>query len=165
MKQQTLSGFDKYGKTTRLVEDERRSPLRRFEYEAQLQRIGSRWSSSKAFVEKLTELDGPAYRRTTRNFRNRASHAIAPRFEIGITDLVTRKIVPATKIEQQGDGTFRSVEIPGKKNVQYGFGGTQPLKLDEALQANAKEFTLAQAAMHAYETLLDELIAASPRTD
>lgn len=154
---QTDSGY-----TDRLDED--KEFLTRGKREKQLATIGTRWRSYADYQRRLSLIDGHAYRDTTRDFRNRASHTIAPRFERGVTNLVTRKIVPATEMQLQSDGTYKSVGIPGRKAAQYGFGGTAALKLEDMRQANLNEFTLAQHAMRAYEALLHELIAASPKS-
>lgn len=154
---QTDSGY-----ADRLDEDEKF--LTRRKREKQLTTIGTRWHSYADYQRRFSLIDGQAYRDTTRDFRNRASHTIAPRFERGITNLVTRKIVPARKMQLQSDGKYKSVEIAGNKAVQYGFGGTAALKLEDMRQANLNEFALAHDAMLAYEALLDELTAASPKS-
>ncbi|WP_116809999.1 hypothetical protein [Steroidobacter cummioxidans] len=144
--------------------DEDKEFLTRRKREKQLATIGTRWQSYAEYQRRFTLIDGHSYRETTRDFRNRASHTIAPRFERGITNLVTRKIVSATEMQLQSDGTYKRVKIPGKKAIQYGFGGTAALKLEDMRQANLNEFMLAQNTMRAYEALLDELIAASPKS-
>lgn len=106
----------------------------------------------------LAALDSKAYRTFTRNFRNLASHAIAPKFEFGYTNMVTRSIVSATNLVRQGDGTYSAVDDPTKKCVAYGFGGTPPLDLREVLNANTGEYRLAAQAFNSYQTLLIELM-------
>ncbi|WP_208457628.1 hypothetical protein, partial [Burkholderia gladioli] len=107
-----------------------RYPSRR-EKEGQLTSMALRWPSGSAFIEAVTKLDGKANRDATSDFRNRASHAIAPRFSAGITSPVTRTVEQATGYEQQADGTFKDVPIDGT-TVSYGVGGIAPLDMRSA---------------------------------
>ncbi len=83
--------------------------------------------------------------RLSSNFRNLASHAIAPRMNVGYTGMVVRTVVPATTMVQQENGSFKSEVIPGKQAVSYGFGGTPPLPMRDVFAANLEEFEKASA--------------------
>lgn len=70
--------------------------LARKDSEAQLEDIASSLDGGAAFVAALRSLDEDDYLELTRNFRNLASHAIAPRLTVGHTNMVVRRVVAAT---------------------------------------------------------------------
>lgn len=84
------------GKSERdvLIQDSRKWPLKRKEAEAQLESLCGHWTQARAFIESLSAFDTEDYRRLTRNYRNRTSHAIPPRFGWGEVGFVTRSIGP-----------------------------------------------------------------------
>lgn len=146
----------------KLDQDGSRRLLGRKGKETQVSRIGASWNGTRKFMGDLAAVDSQAYRLSTRNFRNLASHAIAPRFEFGYTNLVTRSIVPASNLVLQGSGTYSAVDDPSKKHVVYSFGGTPPLDLREVLAANTVEYMRAAQAFSSYEALLIELMGKVP---
>ncbi|MBK7324868.1 MAG: hypothetical protein IPI89_01630 [Propionivibrio sp.] len=105
-------------------------------------------------------MDSESYRQQTFDYRNRASHFIAPRLELGEVQFVTRSIVPATRMVQQPDGSYRQKEIDGKKVVAYDLGGIRPLTLNEIIETNSCEYHFAIAALDAYSDLLREIVSA-----
>lgn len=137
--------------------------LSRREKEKQLASFARRWPSGAMFIEAVTKIDGGANRNATSDFRNRASHAIAPRFSVGITSPVTRSVQRATRLEQQTDGTFVDVPTDGM-TVSYGFGGTDPLDMRSAWQTNLDEYLLTDNAYSYYVELLREAIESVHRT-
>ncbi len=151
------------GKTDRdvLVQDSRKRPLKRKEAEAQLENLCEHWIQAQAFIESLSTLDSDDYRRLTRNYRNRASHAIPPRFGWGEVGFVTRSVKSWPEFVEQSDGTVQIVESK-HKSVVYSLGGTPPLELEETYGANLREHNLASYALEAYCTLLDEILLALP---
>ena len=142
--------------------DDRFFPTRR-DKERQLKALAKPWTMGKAFIRALGQLDDRAYRALTGDFRNRASHGIAPRFSVGITSTVTRTRQQAMKLEQQPDGTYRDVPVPGQLSTSYGFGGTAPLSMRDAWTANLAQFEHARRTFDAYIALLAEAVAAMPR--
>lgn len=128
-------------------------PTRR-KKEGQLRTIVQKWPESRALLEDLYRLDDMATRQATSDFRNRASHSIAPRFSRGITRTVTRTVVQATRIEVNGDGSFRDVPISGKTAVSYGIGGIEPLDLDHVYAVNLNQFDIAIRCFDSYIALL-----------
>lgn len=128
-------------------------PTRR-KKEEQLQTIADRWPKGKQLLAALRQLDDAATRKATSDYRNRASHSIAPRFSRGVTRAVTRTIVQAAHIETDSDGRAERVPIPGKATVSYGFGGTEPLDLGQVRAVNLKQFEIAVACFHHYISLL-----------
>ena len=144
----------------RLDEDVEKWPLTRSKREQQLCRIGERWSGCILFAERLAEADCTSYRDLTFDYRNLASHGMAPRFEFGHTNFVRRAAVPKSELVPQMDGSFSSEATSGKKTVRYDFGGTPPLRLREMHAANQSEFADACAAFEAYRDLLRELLVA-----
>lgn len=151
------------GRTERdvLVQDSRKGPLKRKEAEAQLESLCEHWTQAQAFIERLSALDTDDYRRLTRNYRNRASHAIPPRFGWGEVGFVTRSVESWPEFVEQSDGTVQIVETE-HKSVVYSLGGTPPLELEETYGANLREHDLASRALEAYCTLLDEILLALP---
>lgn len=137
-------------------------PSRR-DKEKQLKEFSNQWPTGKAFVQALGQLDDSGYRTLTGDFRNRASHGIAPRFSVGITSTVTRMRQQATRMEQQPNGTYKDVPVPGKLSTSYGFGGTQPLSMQDAWEANLAQFEQSHRIFDSYVALLSEAIATLPR--
>lgn len=137
-------------------------PLSRRKKESQIVRIGENWRGAEKLMSDLIGLDSNEYRTLMLDFRNLASHAIAPRFEFGYTEIVVRSIVARAIRVQQGDGTFNFVADPVLKDVCYGFGGTPPLSLRSALSANKGEYNLAAQAFDSYQSLLTELMKSLP---
>ncbi|MBI5258544.1 MAG: hypothetical protein HY855_18705 [Burkholderiales bacterium] len=89
--------------------------LSRTERETQLARIATPLpQGGVAFMSALQALDSNDYRDLTSNFWNLASHAIAPRLTIGLTNTVVREVRPATHLVEQPDRTFKEELIPGE---------------------------------------------------
>jgi hypothetical protein len=148
-----------------VLDQDKRKPgrfLMRPEVETQLQRLAKDWTNGDRLLAALQELDSENYRQQTFDYRNQASHFIAPRLEFGEVQFVTRRIVAARHMVQQADGSYRCEEIAGKKAVSYGLGGTRPLTLTEIIEANSREYDFAVAALHAYSDLLREVLAQMP---
>lgn len=122
--------------------------------EKQLESIVNRWSEGHQFLQNLCCLDDKATRNATYDFRNRASHGIAPRFSLGMTHAVTRAITQATRLEDRGDGMFHDVPVPGAQAVSYSYGGMQPLDLKRVLETNMEQFELAAACFDNYVSML-----------
>jgi hypothetical protein len=105
--------------------------------ERQLARLAKHWAGADRLLAALQSLDSESYRQQTFDYRNRASHFIAPRLELGEVQFVTRSIVPATRMVQQPDGSYRQKEIDGKKVVANDLGGIRPLTLNEIIETNS----------------------------
>lgn len=127
-----------------------------------MRHIGDDAKMLPAFLERLVALDDKTYRTGTSDFRNRASHAIAPRLEEGFTQMVTRSVGPYEDFVQQTDGTFKRVPDPNRLAVYYGFGGTPPLPLKTVRTLVAGEYKKARAAVEAYLDLVRDTIAGMP---
>lgn len=151
----TLGGY-----RDRLEQDKQSHPLSRKKLENQIAEITKTWRSAPAFLNVLKNLDTEDYRQATRNYRNLASHAIAPRFRFGYTNMVVRSIVPATEKVQQSDGGFLFVDHPTKKAVSYGFGGTDALDLREVHRLSQTQFNQAIAVFNTYSALMSEMLSA-----
>lgn len=132
--------------------------LGRRKQEAQLRHLAGQWKNGIPLLGALANLDSKNYQRKTFDYRNQASHFIAPRLEWGEVQLVTRYIVPRTQMIPQDNGTFRLEEINGEKTVSYGFGGIRPLTLNEIIGANSRECELATTALTYYSDLLREIL-------
>lgn len=132
--------------------------LSRKKIEAQLRRLTKRWTAGDGLLIALRNLDSEAYRLKTFDYRNAASHFIAPRLEFGEVQFVTRQIKPLSELVKQADGTFQLLESPDKNCVSYGFGGIRPLSLSEIIEANSREYSHAVAALEAYFNLLREAV-------
>ena len=143
----------------RLDQDETERPLGRTRCEKQLRRIGQRWGKAEPYLRALSTLDSEGYRQGTLNFRNRASHAIAPRFRFGVTNFVTRSIGPRINMALQPDGTYLENKSLTEKSVSYGFGGTPALDLHDIVRLSTNEYSKAAATFYAYQGLLEEILA------
>jgi hypothetical protein len=130
--------------------------LSRAERETQVARFAAPLpQGGAAFMSALQSIDGHDYRDLTSNFRNLASHAIAPRLIVGHTSAVVREVRTATHLVEQPDGTFRVEVIPGKRQVSYGFGGTPPIPMRTVFDHSVTEFEKARGCFFAYVELLD----------
>jgi len=134
--------------------------LSRSKKEEQLERLGSGWTTFGELQKQLQSINTANYRQATRNFRNHASHAIAPRLEVGYTNTVTRYRTPFETMVPQPDGSFKLVADPKRMVIAYGFGGTPPLKNEEMVTATHEQHGVAVAALAAYEALLCEILGA-----
>ncbi len=132
--------------------------LRRNEVEKQLGRIGVGWKSIKELAQALVELDGPEHRRTTFDFRNRVSHFIAPRLELGCVSNFSREIVPREKLVKRPDGRYQAEKCPEEKVVRYGWGELEPLTLNEIVEVNTAQYLLALQVHNCYSKLLTEIL-------
>lgn len=128
--------------------------------ERQLAAIGAVWSTLPSFLDHLASVDDTAFRRLTFDFRNQASHSIAPRLEAGFTQMVKRRIEPFQDMVRQPDGAFLLVADPARGVVSYGFGGTPPLPLSNASALVGSAHRKARAAVEAYLALVAEIVAA-----
>ncbi len=88
----------------------------------------------------IQRIDSDAYREQTLDWRNSASHSIAPRFDVGLTRIHKRLV---------------GLPVEGKSRVIYTLGGTDPLDLSHAYRGCAHQFELARAAMAEVEQLID----------
>lgn len=126
--------------------------------ENQLRRVGGGWKSGATLLDALAKLDNRQYRNATLDYRNRASHFIAPRLLAGQVELYLRFLTPAQRIVDNEDGSFSVVEVPNKKVVAYGLGGIDPFSLDDIIKLNKPQYLYAVEALSIYETLLREAI-------
>lgn len=133
--------------------------LSRRKKEKRLEKVISVWSDSKRFIESLAAINDSLYERATYDYRNRVNHAIGPRLGVGITQAVTRSVVQASHLKEQPDGTYRDAPIPGKVSVSYGFGGMQPIDLEQARISNLKQYQLARTCYNRYVELLESKVA------
>lgn len=143
------------GKSTRRVG--------RTEKEIQLAKMVKAWPEGQYFMGLLQSIDDDAYEDVTKDFRNRASHAIAPRFTFGEVGFVTRRSVQKMTLEIQSDGLWKEVAVPGKLSVVYGFGGTPPLDMATIWAVNLEQFNLARQCFDAYVSLLAVAISDSTK--
>lgn len=128
--------------------------LTRPQKESRLADIVAPWSDGESFIAQLKTVDDDAYRELTFDYRNRASHAIAPRLALGHTQTITRFVEQAKRLEKQEDGTYQDVLVPGQMTVCYGYGGTPPLELEEARQENLEQYSRARLTYESFRSLL-----------
>lgn len=136
--------------------------LTRRQKEERLAGLISHWPESADFMSSLRKIDDGPYRQETSDYRNRASHSIAPRLGIGITRAVVRSVVQATQMTRQSDGTFKPTPMPGKMSVSYGFGGTAPLDMEEARSVNLQQYRRARKCYQSYRTVLAAALVSMP---
>ena len=148
------------GYPDQLKQDGQKHPLSRKQLEGQISEIGKHWSGTTAFLDALVTVDSKAYRDATMNYRNLASHAIAPRFRFGITNTVVRSWGSISKLVDQGNGTSLLVEDATQMRASYGFGGTEALDLRSVYQLSHAEFSKTVTTFDAYSHLLQEMLSA-----
>jgi hypothetical protein len=86
-------------------------PLDRRIYFKEADARGKRWKSYSTLKQSLERLSGSAFRAATHEFRDTYNHRFSPRFVIGVTQMVRRR-----------------VEQPSGR-VSYDLGGLEPLRL------------------------------------
>jgi len=139
--------------------DEEPAHLTRRKKENRLSKLAVVWKDADTFLAAIRNLDSREYRERTFDYRNLNSHAIGPRLGIGYTGTVKRSVVQAMEHKQLEDGIYEMVPIPGKLTVSYGFGGTPPLDLQKAWEANVEQFAIARECYNRYRQLLEKAIA------
>lgn len=142
------------------LDQDKHGHLNRTQREKQINRLGETWTCCAAFLQALRGLDSKNFSSASYNFRNLASHGIAPRFEQGETNFVKRSIEPWSELVEQPDGTYQLVPHPTKKTICYGIGGTLPLSYQAAYDTCAKEYLNALTTFHTYQALIRELLQA-----
>lgn len=132
--------------------------LHRKEVEAQLARLVTPWAAGDQLLTALQNLDSETYRQMSLDYRNAASHFIAPRVEFGEVQFVTRRKEHLLEPVKQEDGATQFIENLEKPCVAYGFGGIRPLMLAEIIEVNSQEYGFAVAVLEAYSDLLREAL-------
>jgi len=133
----------------------------RGEAEEQLSYLTKAWPGCSEFMTSLQALDDDEYRNATANFRNLSSHAIAPRFNFGITSTVRRSVAPKTVLVPLPNGYFARQE-QDKLGVEYAIGGVPPLRMRTAFELNLRQWNVAKTIFSAYVQLLDAALATLP---
>jgi hypothetical protein len=140
------------------LDQDKRKFLSRKERETQLERLLNRWETGAQLVVALQKLDSDLHRQKTFDYRNEASHFIAPRLEFGEVQFVTRQVGSFPEVVKQADGSYQLIENPQKASVSYRLGGIRPLTLAEIIEINSHEYDCAVAALEAYSDLLREVM-------
>ncbi len=137
----------------------RRFPSREM-IEAQLERLVKPWVLGNSLMIALRRLDSEKHRQATLDYRNKASHFIAPRLEFGEVHLVKRRL--QSRSESDELQKFMSDIFPVKDSqearVVYEIGGVRSLSLVEIVEINSQEYEFAVAALEAYSDLLREAL-------
>jgi len=128
--------------------------LTRPDKEIQLQSLIADFPDAQAYMAALRSLDDENYTNRTSDYRNRSSHALGPRIEIGQVEAISRKVAPATQLVKNSRGTFDEVDVPGQMRVSYAFGGISPLSSEGTRLANKSEFMKARQCYELYRRLL-----------
>lgn len=106
-----------------------------------LEEVAGRWSAGEALIDAVRSLDGPDFRRVTREYRRKAQHRFPPR--IGFGDLA-----------------YLERSFPAGHRVRYTVSIMKPIQVSEVLPALAGEAEKAMAAFRAYRELVSEQWAA-----
>lgn len=125
----------------------------------QMDRLGERWATYPEFSRAWSALNDREFKSLTRNYRNRAAHSLAPRFQLGDIPIASRSIVPLDELVKQSDGSFIQVQHPTKKAVSYSFGAILPISFQEAHAASLAEYRKALQAMLTLFHLVEEMCA------
>ncbi|PKO30605.1 MAG: hypothetical protein CVU34_18915 [Betaproteobacteria bacterium HGW-Betaproteobacteria-7] len=131
---------------------------KRQQKESHLHTLAKTWAGGDRLLAAIRTLDNQSYKDATADYRNRVNHTIGPRLGVGETCLVTRSVQQAKRLEKQPDGRFLLQPVPNKMSVDYGFGGTPPLDLVAAYQANLAQYRLARDCYALYSALLRRIV-------
>jgi hypothetical protein len=131
--------------------------LSRQKSEAQLHEKSSNWKSAISLIRFLTSLDSEVYKDSTKGWRNKSAHYIAPRFDFGDTQFVKRYVDFHEEVTSPADGGVSFFQDRSKMAVAYGFGATPSLPLSEVYFLNLQQYDSARKAMHTCEQLLQEI--------
>lgn len=115
-------------------------------YMDEADRCGAGWRAYNRLKLRLEAIAGKAFRSATHDFRNAYNHRFSPRFVVGITDVVKRKVDKKT-------GT-----------VSYVFGGLEPLDLRTVAGLLANQRDRCYRAFEAFQTLVNEHASEIERT-
>ncbi|WP_422844006.1 hypothetical protein [Acidovorax sp. M2(2025)] len=115
------------------------------------------WRTADSVIEKLQLLDDETLRMETLNYRNAASHSIAPRFEMGVIPFVKRQYKPADSYAFRGDGA--SAEPVGQNGfvLSYAYGDHDPLQHAPTFRLMRTQLKITRDTLCAYEALLLEV--------
>jgi hypothetical protein len=91
------------------------------------------------FKTKFNEICDKRYTSKTGDFRDKHHHRYPPRFELGITQIITR--------------------IKNEGRILYSMGGTEPLKLIELAPLIIEQHKKALLCFHAYSSLVNRQLA------
>lgn len=119
--------------------------------------VKGHWNTAHAVIEKLELLDNETLREATLNYRNAASHSIAPRFEMGVIPYVKRQYKLAGSRIPQADGATPKREGQTGFVLSYGFGEHDPLQHAPTFRLIRAQLKLARDTLCAYEALLLEV--------
>lgn len=111
-------------------------------YMADADRAGSGWQKYNRLKRRMEAIAGRQYRADTQDFRNAYNHRFSPRFVVGMTNLVSRRVAQDTG------------------HVSYGFGGVPPLDLGVVADLLVKERDRCYLALEAFQNLVREQEAA-----
>lgn len=111
-------------------------------YMADADRSGAGWRKYKRLKLCIEAIGGQSYREATNDFRNAYNHRFSPRFVVGMTNLVTRRV---NKTSGQ---------------VTYGFGGLPALNLSAVASLLVQERDRCYEAFQAFQDLVREHEAA-----
>lgn len=106
------------------------------------ERYGRGWKKFNTLKRRLEAISGKAYQRNTHDFRNAYNHRFSPRFVVGETQLVTRRVNPAIG------------------RAFYAIGGLPPLDLGRVAELLAAERDRCYLAFDAFQDLVREHEAA-----
>jgi hypothetical protein len=85
--------------------------------EQQLERLSAQWPGSKVLMQNIRLFNENSYISATANFRNLASHAIAPRLGFGITSVMRRVIEVPDKLVPPGANNFKVIKLSNVSGV------------------------------------------------
>ena len=99
---------------------------------------GHGWKAFGRLKLRLEKINGAAFKRATHDFRHAYNHRFSPRFVIGLSQIVTRRV------DRRSNA------------VGYAFGGIEPLQLSAVSTLLAKERDHCHAAFEAFQALVAE---------
>jgi hypothetical protein len=131
--------------------------LTRDSAESQFRNISNGWQSASRVIELIECLDNDTYKERTKGWRNKSAHYIAPRFDFGYTQLVTRSVGFKEALSSPANVSNEKKSGLSEMQISYGFGGTEALSVAEAHRANREQYDIGYCALRACEQIFLEM--------
>lgn len=118
------------------------------------EKYAAQWKSYETLRRTLKEISADDYKKATCDYRNKYNHRISPRIEIGLTGMDTRSKIKNGRIVG-ATGIIMS-KISDQETIQYAFGATPPLRIEQIITALEEQCVRCHAAFEAFKALVQE---------
>jgi hypothetical protein len=128
--------------------------LSRTEGEKQLRSVSQGWEEADSFLSNLKRLNAQDYKSKTKDWRNRATHFIAPRLDRGHVQPVRRRVAFREVKVFNPDGSFTLGADKKTMQICYDWGGDEPLNLSAVVSENQIQCEIARSLLSNCESVL-----------